>query len=78
MAKAKKKKEKVAKKAMKFEVRKEKVIRWVAGYDGTAYNGDILCIQKQGQRSGRAESNPWTVHRGSGQHRELNRPAPAP
>ena len=42
MAIAKKKKGYAAKKAMKFGERKEKAVRWVAGYDGTAYNGDII------------------------------------
>lgn len=42
MTKEKKKKGKAAKKAMKFEERKEKAVRWVAEYDGTAYNGDII------------------------------------
>ena len=42
MTKAKKKKGKAAKKAMKFDERKEMASRWVAEYDGSAYNGDIV------------------------------------
>ena len=38
----KKGKGKAAKKAMKFAERKAKAEKWVAGYDGTPYGGDII------------------------------------
>ncbi len=42
MKTVKKKKGKAAKKAMKFGGRKENAAHWIAAYDGTKYNGDII------------------------------------